>query len=395
MSDWRQVPLAEVANRVTTKNVNGANENVLTVSAEHGLIAQESFFTKKVASKDTSGYYVVQSGQFVYNKSTSKSAMYGTVARNLNDEPGVVSPLYFVFEVKDGAALPEYLELALNSDQFFGSLAGMLREGARSHGALNVRLKEFYAATVVLPPEPIQRRIVEVIGATNDQITALDVEAERLLRVRNAVLENMLSQGGEEWLSVPLSEAGVLTRGRRFVKNDYSEAGLGCIHYGQIYTDYGASAKRTFTHLPESFRGSMRLAQCGDVVIAGTSENVEDVGKAVAWLGNDEVAVHDDCFIFRHNLDPMFVSYFFASPIFQHQKRQFTSVTKVVRISAANLGKIIIPAPPREEQERISGIASAIDAQISDLRQEAEHLRQMRIALTSGLLNRTIDIAPA
>lgn len=395
MSDWRQVPLAEVANRVTTKNVNGANENVLTVSAEHGLIAQESFFTKKVASKDTSGYYVVKSGQFVYNKSTSKSAMYGTVARNLNDEPGVVSPLYFVFEVKDGAALPEYLELALNSDQFFGSLAGMLREGARSHGALNVRLKEFYAATVVLPPEPIQRRIVEVIGATNDQITALDVEAERLLRVRNAVLENMLSQGGEEWLSVPLSEAGVLTRGRRFVKNDYSETGLGCIHYGQIYTDYGASAKRTFTHLPESFRGSMRLAQYGDVVIAGTSENVEDVGKAVAWLGNDEVAVHDDCFIFRHNLDPIFVSYFFASPIFQHQKRQFTSVTKVVRISAANLGKIIIPAPPREEQERISGIASAIDAQISDLRQEAEHLRQMRIALTSGLLNRTIDIAPA
>jgi restriction endonuclease S subunit len=149
------------------------------------------------------------------------------------------------------------------------------------------------------------------------------------------------------------------------------------------------------TYLPESFRGSMRLAQPGDVVIAGTSENVDDVGKAVAWLGDDDVAVHDDCFIFRHDLDPKFVSYFFASPLFQHQKRRFTSETKVVRISAANLRKIVMPVPPRDEQERISGMADAVDAQIAALRAEAERLRQARVALLSGLLDRTIDIESA
>lgn len=392
MSDWRQVSLSEVVTRVTTKNVDGTNENVLTVSAEHGLIAQESFFTRKVASRDTTGYHVVAPGQFVYNKSTSKSAAYGTVARNLSDEPGIVSPLYFVFEANEGVALPEYLELALNSDQFFGSLAGTLREGARAHGLLNVRLKEFYAATVTLPPSRVQERIVEVIGAVADQVAALKAEADSLLRVRNGALEDMLSRGGEGWSSASLSEAGMLTRGRRFVKSDYAESGLGCIHYGQIYTDYGASAKRTVTYLPDSFRGSMSLARPGDVVIAGTSENVEDVGKAVAWLGDDNVAVHDDCFIFHHDLDPKFVSYFFASPLFQHQKRRFTSETKVVRISAANLKKIVMPVPPREEQERISGTADAMDAQVVALRAEAERLRQARVALLSGLLDRTIDI---
>ena len=186
MSDWRQVALSEVVTRVTTKNVDGTNQNALTVSAEHGLISQGSFFTRKIASEDTSGYYVVAPGQFVYNKSTSKSAAYGAVARNLSDEPGIVSPLYFVFEAKDGAALPEYLELVLNSDQFFGSLAGTLREGARTHGLLNVRLKEFYAASVTLPPSLVQERIVEVIGAVDNQITALDAEAQALEGVYQA-----------------------------------------------------------------------------------------------------------------------------------------------------------------------------------------------------------------
>jgi len=149
------------------------------------------------------------------------------------------------------------------------------------------------------------------------------------------------------------------------------------------------------TYLPESFRGSMRLAQPGDVVIAGTSENVEDVGKAVAWLGDDDVAVHDDCFIFRHDLDPKFVSYFFASPLFQRRKRRFTSETKVVRISAGNLKKIIMPVPPRDDQKRISEMAEAVDVQVVALQAEAERLRQARVALLSGLLNRTIDIESA
>jgi restriction endonuclease S subunit len=243
-----------------------------------------------------------------------------------------------------------------------------------------------------LPPLPVQKRIIEIVGAIDEQVAALEIEAESLLRVRNATLGDILFRGGEGWSSAPLSEAGTLTRGRRFVKSDYVESGLGCIHYGQIYTDYGASATRTVTYLPESFRGSMRLAQSGDVVIAGTSENVDDVGKAVAWVGDDDVAVHDDCFIFRHNHDPRYVSYFFASPLFQHEKRRFTSETKVVRISAASLKKIVMPIPPRDEQERISRMADAMDAQVVALRAEAEYLRQARVTLLTGLLSRTIKI---
>jgi type I restriction enzyme S subunit len=152
------------------------------------------------------------------------------------------------------------------------------------------------------------------------------------------------------------------------------EAGLGCIHYAQIYTDFGAIARRPLTFLAEAPRPQMRLAHPGDLVIAATSENVADVGKAVAWLGSDDVAVHDDCYIFRHSLDPVYVSYFFASSLFHAQKIKYVSETKVVRISGTNLNLIEIPIPPAALQRRIGEVIGVIGDQIDALDAEADAL---------------------
>ena len=187
------------------------------------------------------------------------------------------------------------------------------------------------------------------------------------------------------WAQKPLSEVGELIRGRRFTKNDYVESGLGCIHYSQIYTDFGTIARNPLTFLAEASRSRMRLAHPGDLVIAATSENVTDVGKAVAWLGGDCVAVHDDCYIFRHSLDPAYVSYFFASSLFHAQKIKFVSETKVVRISSADLKSIAIPIPPAPVQKRIVEVISAIDDQINALDAEAAALEGVYRAAASLL----------
>lgn len=174
-----------------------------------------------------------------------------------------------------------------------------------------------------------------------------------------------------EWPRKSLAEIGELIRGRRFTKKDYVESGLGCIHYAQVHTDFGALAKDPLTFLDDDSRERMRLAHPGDLVIAATSENVDDVGKAVAWLGADDVAVHDDCYIFRHRLDPAYVSYFFTSALFHSQKIKYVSETKVVRISGANLGLIEIPVPPRQVQQQIAEIIGSVDDQITALDTEA------------------------
>lgn len=192
------------------------------------------------------------------------------------------------------------------------------------------------------------------------------------------------------WAQKPLSEVGELIRGRRFTKNDYVEAGLGCIHYSQIYTDFGPVENKPLTFLADHSRPRMRLAHTGDLVIAATSENVADVGKAVAWLGGDSVAVHDDCYILRHGLNPAYVSYFFTSSLFHAQKIRYLSETKVVRISGADLGLIKIPVPPASAQERIAEVIGAVDDQITALDAEAGALEDVYRA-SALLLWRTAD----
>lgn len=152
---------------------------------------------------------------------------------------------------------------------------------------------------------------------------------------------------------VPLGELGEFIRGRRFTKGDYVEHGLGAIHYGEIYTDYGTAATETRSFVRPELKSTLRLAQTGDLIIAATGESTKDVCKAVAWLGAEAIAVHDDCYIFRHELEPRFASYYFQSAAFQDQKIRFTSESKLARVSGASLAKIIAPVPPREVQRAV------------------------------------------
>ena len=91
-----------------------------------------------------------------------------------------------------------------------------------------------------------------------------------------------------------LGEVGEFVRGSGIQKKDFVEEGIGCIHYGQIYTHYGLSAAETKSFITEEFSRGKRMAHPGDLVIATTSENEDDVCKAVVWLGEDDIAVSND-----------------------------------------------------------------------------------------------------
>ena len=179
---------------------------------------------------------------------------------------------------------------------------------------------------------------------------------------------------------LPLGEIGEFIRGRRFTKADYVESGIGSIHYGEIYTDYGTTTSSVHRFVRSELAGSLRLARPGDLIIAATGENVQDVCRAVAWLGNEEIAVHDDCYIFRHDLDPTFIAYFFQSARFHEQKTRFASESKLARVSGANLAKIIAPAPPMEVQREIVRVLDSFSALQAQLEAELKAELQARHA---------------
>jgi type I restriction enzyme, S subunit len=188
-----------------------------------------------------------------------------------------------------------------------------------------------------------------------------------------------------------LGEVGQFQRGRRFSKADVVEDGIPSIHYGEIYTHYGVAAAETVSHVRADLATQLRFASQGDVVIAGVGETVEDVGKAVAWLGAADAAIHDDCFRYHHSMDPKYVSYYLQTEAFHSQKRKHVARAKVKRLSAEALASIVIPVPPLEVQREIVRVLDAfkeleteLEAELEARRRQSAHYRDSLLTFPEG-----------
>lgn len=170
-----------------------------------------------------------------------------------------------------------------------------------------------------------------------------------------------------------IGEVGQLIRGNGLQKADLLSEGVGAIHYGQIFTTYGTATSKTKSFVAPSLAARLRRAKSGDLVIATTSENDEDVCKAVVWLGADEIAISGDAFVYSHTLDPLYAAYLFQAEMFQAQKRRFISGTKVKRVSGADLSRIKIPVPPLPIQREIAFILSRMEQLNVELEVELEY----------------------
>ena len=167
-----------------------------------------------------------------------------------------------------------------------------------------------------------------------------------------------------------LGDISTITRGGSFQKKDFTDYGVPCIHYGQIYTRYGLFAERTLTCIPEKTAQKQRFAQPNDIVMAVTSENVEDVCKCVTWLGDEPVAVSGHSAIIHHNQNPKFLAYYFHSSMFFSQKRKLAQGTKVIEVSPDKLNRVKVPVPPLDVQAEIVRILDKFTEHTTELTTE-------------------------
>jgi len=169
-----------------------------------------------------------------------------------------------------------------------------------------------------------------------------------------------------------LAEVGEFVRGGGLQKKDFVEEGFPCIHYGQIYTFYGTSTTTTKSFVSPALAATLKKAKPGDLVITTTSENIGDVCTAVAWLGDEPIAIGGHSCVFRHTLDPMYVAYYFQTEQFEIQKRRFVTGTKVKDIKVADIGRIEIPVPPLAIQREIASILDKMESLKAELEAELE-----------------------
>jgi type I restriction enzyme S subunit len=219
---------------------------------------------------------------------------------------------------------------------------------------------------IPIPPLPIQQEIVNIL----DKFTQLEEELNAELEARREQYDFYLNQLMEfenkdvEWKA--LGEIGEFMRGKRFVKNDIVEDGIPCIHYGELYTSYGVWTNKTISYLESELAEKLRTAKKGDVIIVTAGETIEDIGNAVAWLGDEDVVIHDACFSFSHKQNPKYVSYYLRSNHFRSQIRRYISSGKISSINDRGLSKAKIPIPPLSEQKRIVSILDKFYALIND-----------------------------
>ena len=179
-------------------------------------------------------------------------------------------------------------------------------------------------------------------------------------------MEKLLDGVRVEWL--PLGEIGELVRGNGLPKTDFTENGVPAIHYGQIYTYYGNETVQTLSFVSSETAKKLKKVNKGDVVITNTSENLEDVGKALLYLGEAQAVTGGHATIFKPGpkiLGKYFV-YCTQHSFFFDAKRKLAKGTKVIDVSATDMAKIKFPIPcpdnPKKSLEIQAEIVRILDA---------------------------------
>lgn len=282
---------------------------------------------------------------------------------------------------------PKYIAYFFQTENFF------IQKKKFAFGAKVIDIKAADLAKIVIPVPPIevQEEIVRILDRFADYAASLQAELqarkEQYEYYRNLLLTfNPSACGcgtdGEQEIKVTtcgggnykviwkaMGEIGKFIRGKRFVRTDIVEHGIPCIHYGDMYTHYGLYASETPGYINEEIAKKMRFAEKNDVVIVAAGENKEDLGNALAWLGDEPAAVHDACFIFRSEMYPNYLSHVCRTRNYHRQVRMFANEAKICSVSGADLSKVVIPLPPFELQVKIASILDRFEALVNDLTQ--------------------------
>lgn len=178
--DWEEKKMGKVFSRITRKNAEN-NQNVLTISAQYGLISQLDFFKKSVAAADVTGYYLLHKGEFAYNKSSSQGKPVGAIKPLKLYDKGVVSTLYICFKCNDPREI-DFWEQYFDAGILDNEIMSIAQEGARNHGLLNIPTSGFFELDVIVPALPEMQKIAGCLSALDDSIAA---EADKLEALKN------------------------------------------------------------------------------------------------------------------------------------------------------------------------------------------------------------------
>ena len=246
--DWEQRKLNEATTRILRKNKNLISKRPLTISAQYGLIDQQAFFNKQVASSNLENYLLLEKGEFAYNKSYSDGFPYGTIKKlNLYDN-GAVSTLYIAFKA-NADINSDFLENLFSSNKWNNEVYKIAAEGARNHGLLNISPDDFFNIKITISKDSQEQAFISKFLRVFDNLLALyDRKLKLLSQVKKYLLDNLFAEKEypnlrfkgftDAWEQRKLGKVATFINGRAYKQNELLDSGkYKVLRVGNFYTN--------------------------------------------------------------------------------------------------------------------------------------------------------------
>lgn len=403
---WDEKELRTLADPVSERAANEDENNILTLSAEQGLVLQSEYFGKQIAGTNAERYLRIQRDDFVYNDRITKASAYGTIKRLKEHAHGIVSPIYKCFRFKTGE-LPSFWEWYFEAGAHEAQLRGLANEGARA-GRFNVSIERFLSTNVRTPNPKSQEQqaIAHCLTSLEDLIAAESKWLAALKAHKKGLMRQLLPSEGEtrprlrfpefcgepEWKEDLLGSLGKFTRGLTYSSTDVAPSGMLVLRSSNIQEgDLILDEDLVFVNkaCPEALR-----IRKGDVVICMSNGSKALVGKNAEYMGDydKEITVGAFCSFFRPDLP-------FAKLVFQTEAycRYIADLVSGGNINNLNNSaleefRIWLPRTP-PEQQKIAACFISLDELIAAQKKQLEALNTHKSGLLQQLFPRPSEPA--
>ncbi|MBT9677171.1 restriction endonuclease subunit S [Levilactobacillus brevis] len=393
---WEERKLSSISERVTRKNKNNESTLPLTISAQDGLVDQNDFFNKQVASRDVTGYFLVKNGEFAYNKSYSNGYPWGAIKRLDKYDMGVLSTLYIVF--RPTKINSQFLVSYYDTTRWYREVSKNAAEGARNHGLLNIAPTDFFNTLLVVPKiVDEQQKIGSFFKHLDDTIALHQRKLAKLKELKQGYLQKLFPKNGSKFPQLRFAGFADAWEERKFedlldpkdgvrrgpfgsaLKKEFFVENSEYVVYEQqnaIYDNYHTRYKITKEKFDELSKFKLNP---GDFIMSGAGT----IGRISRVPDGVKLGVFNQALIrFRINPEITDSEYFIQFVRADFMQKNLTganpgsAITNLVPMSEVK--KWEIKAPHLEEQEKIGSFFKLLDDTIALHQRKLEKLQELK-----------------
>lgn len=386
--EWEEQKLNLIFTKITQRNSDNNNSNVITNSATEGLVSQREYFDKDIANKDkTDNYFIIKNGDFVYNPRKSTAAPYGPFTQYKLIDDGIVSPLYLCLRKNNDAIESKYLEYYFKTTCWHQYIYENGSSGAR-HDRVSIHDNVLLAMPIMVPAQNEQKKIADFLSNVDSIITAETKILNTLQKKKKALIQRLFTQqlrfksddGTDfpEWEEKKLCEVCDIIGGGTPDTNkaEYWNGNIQWFTPTEIgNTKYISESKRKITQLGFE-KSSAKLLPVGTILFTSRATLGEMSITTVECTTNQgfQSLIPNKNFVHPDYL-------YYLQPILQKYCYSKASGSTFLEISAKSLKECHIPLPCKAEQQKIADCLTSLDSLIQTQQKVVTTWQQRKKAL--------------